>query len=468
MNGAGATDNSKSEKTDTSVDVKKSDLQPSLHNPVQPSMSKNDAPAGDNDAAGVNVKSSADAKAGDRITRVNSETTGESFSKRPRLESHQPGRTEPAQRPLHDQQDNVKSEAARAANPPFESKIAFTINVWKWIGSEQSRAERNDVSEPREVACFSKGVDKKIAYGNRKELKKFVQPRIGANLGDKIESFVRKEETKPPIETVLKALQTKAFNLRQEADVVTYRNNLNKIGGTVFNQRSDWELECVLDSGTLFLDVCPTHRDPESGMHLQYMYYGYRFESVCTGTEHESVNTNAEFCSVVRLRIGQFRIILSAEIDCTDGNPENLNNPVQQYVELKTMKELRTEKDYHNMYRYRFPKYWLQSYLGGVRYITVGLRSESGHLAGVNRMQTQHLHRDAVDFYRGNYRRTWDPQACIGFIHHVLDQMRKACSENPGATIRVCYDPKKGEITGTVCAPAGEGLGARILDARRG
>ena len=58
-------------------------------------------------------------------------------------------------------------------------------------------------------------------------------------------------------------------------------------------------------------------------------YYGYSFESFCTREESSppdtgdgwggDVNTNVQWCSVVKTKLGNTRIIIGGEVDCVRG-----------------------------------------------------------------------------------------------------------------------------------------------------
>ena len=62
--------------------------------------------------------------------------------------------------------------------------------------------------------------------------------------------------------------------------------------------------------------------NPTPHHRLQY-YYGYSFESFCTAeTPHAKpgwggdVNTNIKWCSVVKTKLGDTRLVIGGEVDC--------------------------------------------------------------------------------------------------------------------------------------------------------
>ncbi|KAI0561813.1 RAI1-like protein [Gracilaria domingensis] len=355
-----------------------------------------------------------------------------------------------------------RSEAPFSA-APGEPKAEIHVDVKRWVDSAASRFTKLHISEPREVAFFSRAADRQIQYGSRTELKRYKEPALKANLGQLFDSFVPKANEIATVDTVVEAVQNGDFNLYEEADVVTYRNNLNKIAGTPYNRRDNWEMDCAMVGNVLFLDIRKIDDDVRNPSAARFMYYGYRFEALCTGNEDEPVNANAEFCSIARLRIGNHRIVLSAEIDCTIGDPKNVENPIRSYLELKTMREVRSDRDLGNMYRHRFPKYWVQSYLAGVRHIFLGLRSDGGELLGVKRLETHKLHREARQYFQErNMSGCWEPFVCLNFIDFLLHAIRRACGKRSGATLRLSYIAREGVVAGNFL-PDEDGLvGARM------
>ena len=67
--------------------------------------------------------------------------------------------------------------------------------------------------------------------------------------------------------------------------------------------------------------------------HRQQSYYGYAFESYSTSAtpiaSHDpekqpngwsgNINTNVQWCSVVKTKLGSVRLIIGGEVDCVQG-----------------------------------------------------------------------------------------------------------------------------------------------------
>lgn len=66
--------------------------------------------------------------------------------------------------------------------------------------------------------------------------------------------------------------------------------------------------------------------------------WGYAFENVAIENYGEidvdgnGIDANVEFCSVIKIKLGAHRIIMSAEMDCCDSTDDGR----RFYVELKT------------------------------------------------------------------------------------------------------------------------------------
>lgn len=73
--------------------------------------------------------------------------------------------------------------------------------------------------------------------------------------------------------------------------------------------------------------------------HRQQTYYGYSFESFCTSSRpHQpealpghpvgwsgDVNTNVQWCSVVKTKLASHRLLIGGEVDCVKGTLSTLD-----------------------------------------------------------------------------------------------------------------------------------------------
>lgn len=348
------------------------------------------------------------------------------------------------------------------------SDFLFRINVSDWLSSPGVNHSRTHVSAPFEVSSYSRDGNRNVTFGSKEQLATYTEPKLNVNLGEKFASYIPKRDEDVGVETVVKALQSKQFDIDTQADIVTYRNNMNKIGGTPYENRDGWELDCALVAKTVFLDIRKTNKESTDPQQQRFMYYGYRFESLCTGLEDEPVNANSEYCSISRLRIANHRILMASEIDCSSGAPDKGGNPLNGYIELKTMRVIENERALNSMYRFRFLKYWLQSYLGGVPTIMLGLRSDAGDLLHVKKVKTHEIPREArhhFDKTRSNNR--WDPFVCINFLDCILASIREVCHDHPGCTIRVRFDPSSKQVTAVKVTGVDAGLAPRINQLRQ-
>jgi len=58
-----------------------------------------------------------------------------------------------------------------------------------------------------------------------------------------------------------------------------------------------------------------------------------------------TVNTNLQYCTVARTRIGHNSVIMGAEVDCISEPKRPSHNPLSDYIELKTSRAISSAKD---------------------------------------------------------------------------------------------------------------------------
>jgi RAT1-interacting protein len=337
-----------------------------------------------------------------------------------------------------------------------DKTVVFEANVRQWLKSEGAGATAVHVSEPREVGCFSRRADRTVVYGNREKLRKFQEPKLLSDLGAGFDNFRAKDESEVGVgvETVFQALQHAGFDVQHSADLVTYRNNLNKIAQTPYNTRDPWEFDATLVQNTVYLNIRQLDEPTPNLRHQRFMYMGYKFEALCTGRASEPVDANEEFCACIRLRVGNHRILLAAEMDAELTSEEAPSNK-SSYIELKTMKKPSSTRDFVTLYSSRYLKWFVQSYLAGVRTLFIGLRDERGILVAVDHVSTRSLPRAAREGLRrhasdGVPGMAWEPAACINFLDYIVDHVRRKCVEHSRSTLRFSYNPEKSLIVGRV------------------
>lgn len=117
--------------------------------------------------------------------------------------------------------------------------------------------------------------------------------------------------------------------------------------------------------------------------HRLQSYFGYAFESYCTSATPDpmddperrpngwggNINTNVQWCSVVKTKLGNSRLIIGGEVDCVQGgrfllnsNLSDVSNQVSfigkfsgqpnTFVELKTSLSIRNLQDEARFERY--------------------------------------------------------------------------------------------------------------------
>jgi len=147
-----------------------------------------------------------------------------------------------------------------------------------------------------------------------------------------------------------------------------------------------------------------------------------------------AVNANEEFVSVMSIGIDELKILMAAEIDCTQ--------PGSGYVELKTNKLLQTERDRTSFEKHKLLKFWLQSFLAGVPKIVVGFRDAQGAVHELTPLETLKIPRMVRE------KRLWDPSVCLNFGKTVLQWIIQQISSILSVRrFRLRYDPGRREIT---------------------
>ncbi|KAK5166069.1 decapping endonuclease targeting mRNA [Saxophila tyrrhenica] len=247
----------------------------------------------------------------------------------------------------------------------------------------------------------------------------------------------------------------------KDVDIVAWRGILSKIMAAPYDFFSDFELNATCFQDTIYLELNHSYKDvvevnstqrQQRGMQQAanrhgtspelMQYWGYKFEALstlprpwgeCTREEIESrdtdiVNTNVQYCSIVRTGIGKTSLILAGEVDCVlDRKPDDRDKPIP-WVELKTS-ATQTDQSYKALKKWeaKLLRIWAQSFLLGVPKVVVGFRSPVGQLESIQELETQRI--------PGSVRkgqRSWDGNVCINMTAAFLEFLKESLMGKDG------------------------------------
>ncbi|KAF9928780.1 Dom-3 Z [Linnemannia zychae] len=150
------------------------------------------------------------------------------------------------------------------------------------------------------------------------------------------------------------------------------------------------------------------------------------------------VNTNIQYCTVARTKIGKNSIIMGAEVDCTSEPKRGpSHNSLSNYIELKTSRMISNARERSNFERHKLLKIWAQSFLPGIPTIIIGFRDDDGNVVTVETFRTMEIPR----LVRGK-EGAWDSTVCINFLDSVLNFLRKQITiDDPEVTYLIRWSP---------------------------
>eukprot|EP00092_Neocalanus_flemingeri_P014743 GFUD01015909.1.p1 GENE.GFUD01015909.1~~GFUD01015909.1.p1 ORF type:complete len:398 (-),score=141.41 GFUD01015909.1:145-1248(-) len=254
--------------------------------------------------------------------------------------------------------------------------------------------------------------------------------------------------------------------LSLHTDIVCFRGLLTTLLCTPYERKEGWEVQVVRWRGTLYLLQVETEQKKRSRMEeterqRTMSSWGYKFEqymaSPIPGQEPDTeapVDENEEFCCLFRTRVGGVSMVYGAEMDAyqTSTKLEERDMPrPDKFVEMKTSREMDTERQERNFRRYKLLKWWAQSFLVGTRQILCGWRDDRGLVDRLEVFQVKDIPKSAVE---------WKANTCANFLSSFLSLLKTKVTKDDLTTIHsVTWDPWTGlQLNSWAAAPVDQFL----------
>ncbi|KAJ6507959.1 RAI1-domain-containing protein [Mycena vitilis] len=286
--------------------------------------------------------------------------------------------------------------------------------------------------QPTQIISFSYTPARELEFTDS-ALRFLAAPPPRAQLAHGYDRWVRRPEKRPRIDGLLRALSAARAKrhpaLASGVGAVAWRGVLTRILTAPYEERDGWALNVMCVDGTLYFeehldDARLREKNDIAPRHRMQTYFGYAFESYCTADAPSpggpsvnvpqapgdppgwggDVDTNVQWCSVVRTKLGETRLVIGGEVDCVRGK---YTGKTDTFVELKTSMVIRGAQD-EARFEKKLLKFYMQSFLLGVPEILVGFRTPAGEVQTLQTFRTVEIPR----LVRGKAH-GWDPAVCL-------------------------------------------------------
>lgn len=308
------------------------------------------------------------------------------------------------------------------------------------------------VSRPERVSAYQCDAGGAVTVDRDAWPPRYCPVRPGLDLGDGLGSYEPGGGLLERSERLLGAAGGDEAAVAMRVGVVTYRNNLNKVLGTPFS-RDGWSCGAWVDaSGRLRLEMeeyagrpVPGNRPLPEREARKFDYWGRHYEARATGAARVCAAEQTVLC--LRARIGAHVVLLGAEVDAWEEDGRG----GRRLVEIKTTRLPASERTRATLQR-KMCKWWVQSFLGGVPVVRVGLRDDKGRVVGDAHVATREIPRMLRDgrtpcdgerqALPPSMRPRWDANVCLNFGERLLAWARREIGRAaPGARHRLVFEP---------------------------
>ncbi|KXS18956.1 RAI1-domain-containing protein [Gonapodya prolifera JEL478] len=303
--------------------------------------------------------------------------------------------------------------------------------------------------QPKELFHFS--FDEHRHYiPDDSELRQYTPMDTTIPLTDGYDRLVTRDPTvNEHLDHLLKSVQDQSILQKLQVKsgaplIVTWRGIMTKILTAPYDNRDEWELRVIKHKGVHYMEerLTAAKVDREKNMSQQdrlQSFMGYRFESLSTiplvrmttgevlshptqqaldYRRDDIVNTNCQFVSVFKTKLGATTLLMGAEVDCVGAN-------TRDYIELKTHRVLRNQSQRSSFERHKLLKIWAQSFLAGIPRVIVGFRDDEGYVRAIEEFKTLEIPR-AVRKPPERGGAVWDPTIMLTWCEQFLKWLTTA------------------------------------------
>lgn len=298
-------------------------------------------------------------------------------------------------------------------------------------------------SQPQLLGSFS--FDGMRNFNLNHQIPIYKEPRLGSNLLNGKELMIEKlydialtEGLFPILEFIKKQSLFRVLD-DVEPVFISWRGVFNKfLLADAFRRNSEsWKIAAFRCKDDPIYKNCIFLLDFEVrsniGSSHPAAYMGFQFEKLCED-DNSIVNNNEETGIFLKSRLGKYRLVFGAEVDCRLKQPNELvENSLQldTLIELKTVTYPATNSRYFYLMKDKFPHYWGQCYLAGIENIVIGFRLECGTLKSTQQYVVKDIPQMVKEYAVKNNQRLWNTSEMLSGAERIMDSIKTTFHDNP-------------------------------------
>ncbi|TPX45621.1 hypothetical protein SeMB42_g01693 [Synchytrium endobioticum] len=270
--------------------------------------------------------------------------------------------------------------------------------------------------QPTEIACFTYDHQRKVHANSSAGLNQYRPLDLRSRTYDLNEGFPdrfveRDASVAEHLDALLETLNPS--HLSSPPAICTWRGIMTKLCSSLYSNDS-YTFAATRHKNTIYITelVTPTSKG---------------------GGKLGVVNTNEQYCSIFKTKLGDTSLLLGGEVDCMMAKEKPLSAPQSVYAELKTSRAITDARKRTSFYKFKLIKMWLQSYLAGVPLIQCAFRDDQGIVKSVETYQVERIPRMAKDVLKKD---SWDANACLVFGDAICQLLKKVISHDDVFGIR--------------------------------